>query len=309
METTLDRKTNSRIFSLRISDIKKNKINLLHKYLILCLLGTSLPFFCSAQEDYKKVTEQRAMLNLNLERIEIKRVIANLFENESNNNLIQNELSKANLALMTFNENYPDRYFSELGPEKSIQVKQIEADFRTNHRTEIYKWEMIKTLENKYNEILGQWINIENTIQKRSDIIPNLIVSIRNDEVFLANEQSSIGNIIEIRSRITMTEISKHSFYAVNSNNLKIYQEIIRSLDTATESLIIIANKSSIIRNNSDFQNWKSQYIKNVTDMNNEGKKYNLLVGSYKLLADKLRPEYNFPIKPLFFVKQESNKK
>lgn len=294
--------TNMKVIGFSNKKQDNLKVNFLHKYVFIYLFVFSLPMLSSAQEEYIKATEQKAKLNFNIEKLKIEYIIASLNEDKSKQDFIMNESQKAYLELERFKEIYPDRYFSEIGPEKIIRVQQIEADFKTKHRAEIYKWEKIKNLENKFNDICIQWGKIENALQRKNDIIPNLIYATKSDADFWGAERSSITNMIQIRYQVTTSVIYQKSFKSVNSNTLKEYQDLIRSLDTAIENFIGISSKYPLLRNNDDFKNWKSQFIDNKTKIVTEQKRYNEMIRSYKVLIEELKPEYNFTIKPLFLV-------
>lgn len=302
MKQTLVKITNIRVIGFFKKIRYIFKVNYLHRYVMFSLFVFSLPLLCSAQVEYIKATEQKARLNFNIEKLDIEYIIASLNEDYSKKDLISNESQKAYLELQKFKEIYPDRYFSEIGPEKIIHVQQIEADFRTKHRNEIYNWEKIKRLSNKFNDITIQFEEVSNAIQTKSDIIPNIIYITKSDADFWRNESSCMTNLIKIRAQLTSSDISQKSFKAVNSNSMKEYEDIIRSFDTAIENFIKISYEYPILQNNDKFKNLKSQLIQNKSKIVTEQKKYNEMIRSYKVLTDELKPEYNFTIKPLFSI-------
>lgn len=297
METKFCKSTSLNIIGYTFSKLKMAHIS---KYVLLCLLSISLPSFSYAQEDYEKITEKKAQLEFNLKQIENEKKIAILLEDDRKYNMI--ESGKAYMELMEFRKLYPDRYFTELGPEKTIHAQQIEADFKTKHRAEIYKWDNIKIIERKYNDIIFQWVSVGNALQKKSDLIPNLISATKCDVNFWDYEKSSFSKMIEIRAKITSSDIFSKSFKSLNDSSLKTYQDLVNSFDIAFENFLEVTNKYPILQKNNDFQNWKSQFIENKKNIVTEERKYNEMIYSYKNLINQLCPELNLPIKPQFKI-------
>ena len=135
-----------------------------------------------------------------------------------------------------------------------------------------------------YNNIIAleegvktQWAQVENTYQRRFDLIPNLVSTVQGEANF---EKSTLTEIMEMRSRMGGTVKLDESLMN-DEAALKRFQEMQGSLGGALQRLMAISENYPDLKSNKSFQELRVQLEGAENRIAVERKRYNETVQAY----------------------------
>lgn len=137
-----------------------------------------------------------------------------------------------------------------------------------------------------YNGLVGldegvqnQWANVETQYQRRADLIPNLVNTVKG---YAKHEQSTLEGVVKARSEATSVKIDPTN---LTPEKLAEYQKAQGSLSTALGKLIAIQENYPELKANENFQALQSQLEgteNRITvarkDFNDAAKEYNTTI-------------------------------
>jgi len=113
-----------------------------------------------------------------------------------------------------------------------------------------------------YNNIIAleegvktQWAQVENTYQRRFDLIPNLVSTVQGEANF---EKSTLTEVMEMRSRMGGTVKLDESLMN-DEAALKRFQEMQGSLSGALQRLMAVSENYPDLKSNTSFQELRVQ--------------------------------------------------
>ena len=113
-----------------------------------------------------------------------------------------------------------------------------------------------------YNNIIAleegvktQWAQVENTYQRRFDLIPNLVSTVQGEANF---EKSTLTEVMEMRSRMGGTVKLDESLMN-DEAALKRFQEMQGSLGGALQRLMAVSENYPDLKSNTSFQELRVQ--------------------------------------------------
>lgn len=98
-----------------------------------------------------------------------------------------------------------------------------------------------------------QWANVEAQYQKRSDLIPNLVATVKGVADF---EQKTLTDIVEARSKATQVKIDPSN---MTEEDMKRFQEAQGTLSNALGRLLMITENYPQLRATESFKELQSQ--------------------------------------------------
>jgi LemA protein len=127
----------------------------------------------------------------------------------------------------------------------------------------------------KRTEVDKQWGNVQSSYQRRADLIPNLVNTVKGEAKF---EQETITQVVEARSRATSMNIdpSKSS-----PEQMMKWQEAQGQLSSALGRLISITENYPNLQANAAFRELTDQLEGTENRINVERNKYNEAVGTF----------------------------
>ena len=135
-----------------------------------------------------------------------------------------------------------------------------------------------------YNNIIAleegvkaQWAQVENTYQRRFDLIPNLVSTVQGEANF---EKSTLTEVMEMRSRMGGTVKLDESLMN-DEAALKRFQEMQGSLGGALQRLMAVSEKYPDLKSNKSFQELRVQLEGAENRIAVERKRYNETVKEY----------------------------
>ncbi|WP_405325117.1 LemA family protein [Fibrobacter sp.] len=135
-----------------------------------------------------------------------------------------------------------------------------------------------------YNNIIAleegvkaQWAQVENTYQRRFDLIPNLVSTVQGEANF---EKSTLTEVMEMRSRMGGTVKLDESLMN-DEAALKRFQEMQGSLSGALQRLMAVSENYPDLKSNKSFQELRVQLEGAENRIAVERKRYNETVQAY----------------------------
>ena len=116
------------------------------------------------------------------------------------------------------------------------------------------------TLMSSYNglvkaetEIDAVWANVESAYQRRADLIPNLVNTVKGQANF---EQQTLTNVIEARAKATQTQIDPSNLTEVQ---LEQFQQNQNQVGSALSRLLVTVEQYPELKANEGFMNLQAQ--------------------------------------------------
>ena len=111
-----------------------------------------------------------------------------------------------------------------------------------------------------YNSLVGmeenvnnQWANVETQYQRRSDLIPNLVNTVKG---YATHEQETLEGVVEARSKATQIKVDPQN---LTPEKLAEYQQAQGQLATALGKLLAITENYPALKANQNFQELQAQ--------------------------------------------------
>ena len=135
-----------------------------------------------------------------------------------------------------------------------------------------------------YNNIIAleegvktQWAQVENTYQRRFDLIPNLVSTVQGEANF---EKSTLTEVMDMRSRMGGTVKLDESLMN-DEAALKRFQEMQGTLSGALQRLMAVSENYPDLKSNKSFQELRVQLEGAENRIAVERKRYNETVQAY----------------------------
>ena len=135
-----------------------------------------------------------------------------------------------------------------------------------------------------YNNIIAleegvktQWAQVENTYQRRFDLIPNLVSTVQGEANF---EKSTLTEVMEMRSRMGGT-IKLDESLMNDEAALKRFKEMQGTLSGALQRLMAVSENYPDLKSNKSFQELRVQLEGAENRIAVERKRYNETVQAY----------------------------
>ena len=135
-----------------------------------------------------------------------------------------------------------------------------------------------------YNNIIAleegvkaQWAQVENTYQRRFDLIPNLVSTVQGEANF---EKSTLTEVIDMRSRMGGTVKLDESLMNGEAA-LKRFQEMQGTLSGALQRLMAVSENYPDLKSNKSFQELRVQLEGAENRIAVERKRYNETVQAF----------------------------
>lgn len=102
-------------------------------------------------------------------------------------------------------------------------------------------------------EIDSVWANVESSYQRRADLIPNLVNTVKGQANF---EQQTLTNIIEARAKATQTKIDPSN---LTEEQLNEFQQNQNQVGSALSRLLVTVEQYPQLKANEGFMNLQAQ--------------------------------------------------
>lgn len=151
------------------------------------------------------------------------------------------------------------------------------------------------------------WSNVENVYQRRADLIPNLVETVKG---YAAHESSTLQSVIEARSNATKISVDPSNMTA---EQLKQFQEAQGMVGSALGRLIAISESYPDLKANQNFQELQAQLEGTENRITVERKNFNDVASNYNKYVRKfpnslLANILGFEKKPYFEAEEGASK-
>ena len=123
--------------------------------------------------------------------------------------------------------------------------------------------------------VAGQWANVENAYQRRADLIPNLVNTVKGAA---QTEQDILTGVMEARAKATSTTIDASN---LTPDKIAQFQAAQDGLSSALSRLLVTVERYPEIKSNQNFLELQAQLEGTENRISVERKKFNDQVNAY----------------------------
>ena len=127
----------------------------------------------------------------------------------------------------------------------------------------------------KDQAVKSQWADVQNSYQRRADLIPNLVNTVKGAANF---EKSTLTDVINARAKATSVQISPDN---LTQENLQKYQAAQSQLSSGLGRLLAVSENYPDLKANANFQELQAQIEGTENRINVERKKFNDTTNDY----------------------------
>lgn len=151
------------------------------------------------------------------------------------------------------------------------------------------------------------WANVENQYQRRADLIPNLVNTVKG---YASHESTTLQNVIDARAKATSITIDADN---LNEETLAKYQQAQGELSAALKSLLAVSEAYPDLKANTNFLDLQTQLEGTENRISTERKRYTEAVKEYNTKIKKFPGNifaglFGFDAKPQFKAEEGAEK-
>ena len=127
-----------------------------------------------------------------------------------------------------------------------------------------------------YDEtVITAWANVENVYQRRADLIPNLVNTVKG---YASHEKETLTGVVEARSKATGVNIDASNLTA---ESMQQFQQAQKGLSSALSKLMVVVERYPDLKANQNFLELQSQLEGTENRIAVERRKFNESVKGY----------------------------
>ena len=153
--------------------------------------------------------------------------------------------------------------------------------------------------------VSAQWSNVENQYQRRLDLIPNLVNTVKG---YAEHEQNTLNGVVEARAKATQMQINLDNLDEAKKKKLNAVQG---ELSTALSRLMAISENYPDLKANENFRDLQAQIEGTENRIAVERRKFNNTARAYntsirQFPQNMLAGMFGFTPKPYFEANAEA---
>lgn len=168
----------------------------------------------------------------------------------------------------------------------------------------------IKGYNNMVNldeQVKAQWSQVENVYQRRADLIPNLVSTVKGYAEF---EKGTLTQVIEARAKATSVNVNAEN---LNEQTLRQFQASQGELTQALSRLMVVVEQYPNLKANQNFLDLQAQLEGTENRITTERRSYNEVVRTYNYTMRKFpnflfASMFGFQPRPNFTAEQGADK-
>ncbi|MFZ5942369.1 MAG: LemA family protein [Bacteroidota bacterium] len=125
--------------------------------------------------------------------------------------------------------------------------------------------------------VSGQWANVENVYQRRADLIPNLVNTVKGYANF---EQQTLTQVIEARAKATSINVDASK---LTPESIAQFEQAQQGLSSALSRLLVTVEQYPELKANQNFLELQSQLEGTENRIAVERRKFNEMVQAYNV--------------------------
>lgn len=151
----------------------------------------------------------------------------------------------------------------------------------------------------KEEGVASAWAQVENVYQRRADLIPNLVETVKG---YATHEQSTLEGVVSARARATQVTIDPDK---IDVESLRRFQEAQGELGAALSRLLAVTENYPDLKANENFMQLQAQLEGTENRIAVERKKFNEVVRDYNVTVRQfpgniVAAMFGFEAKPYF---------
>ena len=155
------------------------------------------------------------------------------------------------------------------------------------------------TMVQNSEQVGAQWAQVENVYQRRADLIPNLVNTVKG---YAEHEQEVLTDVVEARAKATAMNFNAEN---LTEENMAAFQRAQESLSGALSRLLVTVERYPDLKANENFLELQSQLEGTENRITVERMKFNELTRTYNthirsFPQNLLAGMFGFRIKPYF---------
>lgn len=134
---------------------------------------------------------------------------------------------------------------------------------------------MYNGMIDKEESVSSQWAQVENVYQRRTDLIPNLVATVKG---YAEHEQQVLTDVVAARSKATSVNLNADN---MTEENLKAFQAAQDQLSGALSRLLVTVEKYPDLKANQNFMELQAQLEGTENRISVERQKFNDAVKNF----------------------------
>jgi len=132
------------------------------------------------------------------------------------------------------------------------------------------------SLQVKEETVFKAWADIESTMQRRADLIPNLVETVKG---YAKHERETLEEVIKARAQATSVQVSAADLS--NPQAMQQFQAAQTGLTSALSKLMLVVERYPDLKANENFLNLQSQLEGTENRINVARQRYNKAVSDF----------------------------
>jgi len=130
-------------------------------------------------------------------------------------------------------------------------------------------------------KVESQWAQVENVYQRRADLIPNLVNTVKG---YAKHEKETLTEVINARSKATSTTIDPSK---LNAQNIQQFQQMQDNLSSALSKLMVVVERYPDLKANQNFMELQAQLEGTENRIATERRRFNEIAREYNTYIKK----------------------
>ena len=123
--------------------------------------------------------------------------------------------------------------------------------------------------------VTAQWAQVENVYQRRADLIPNLVATVKG---YATHEKETLQGVIEARSKATSVTIDPSN---LNAASIQKFQAAQDGLSSALSKLMVVVERYPDLKANQNFLELQTQLERTENRISVERRSFNTSAQTY----------------------------
>lgn len=132
--------------------------------------------------------------------------------------------------------------------------------------------------------VTEKWSQVENNYQRRADLIPNLVKTVRNYAEF---EQETLTEVVEARAKATSVNIDPAN---LNAESIQQFQQAQAGLTSALSKLLVVVEKYPDLKANQNYMDLQRQLEGTENRISNSRRQFNEATRDYNTYIRRFFP-------------------
>jgi LemA protein len=134
---------------------------------------------------------------------------------------------------------------------------------------------------NMDEQVSSQWSQVENVYQRRADLIPNLVNTVKG---YAEHEQETLNGVIEARSKATSVNINPEN---LNPQMIEQFNQAQQGLSSALSRLMVVVERYPDLKANQNFLDLQAQLESTENRIAVERRRFNEVTQTYNAYIRK----------------------